>query len=642
MAQEDSNTSTAPPRAPINEAGVSANSAVAPRAGSGVASTDGKEATPLMILNDATRKFASWEVSVDRPRIEEYEYKWEGQNRKGKTFKCTLVWGPDDTQYCSAEIRKTKGSPPDLFEKAVNTHKDGFRFTMSKVALNGKSRPEYNSAPCKFVVDLTQTTMTKLLHTGTAITPQPSITCAECLGFNKVQAFDITALVDGLSERRDVRERRKVRNVYLIDGTLSTGPVPNKASGVSPPAEGEQIIQLQVQVYYDTKNNGEDPEIVKQLLEAKGCQTPVHFYCLIAQLKNGGYIIETMSNGYFITPATGTRAEALVRDQEAILATKETTTVRTLERKWEPSNETFVGEPGKETFYAHLADMAKPTGISALDDKPTLWQTNWVFPTLEPGTMINERGSLWLTVTLEDLTGQTAVTLDEKTALSLSGHEDRCAFLQAVSDGDPVFPTVLSAKIVRKLKTVTQEDSTSVRQETTFVNNHIIEVSRQDTDVSRTDSCLFLIDILRTSAAMSSAILPVSLRMVVPSKLYPLVVQYPIPDVPAQPCNKRWALIKATEKSTCTDESPYQVITDDVEDVLDTSEAACTPPAKETYKMITMCNKDNRSTLMLTPSHGKHVYALAVIALQRDERTPRESDSTRDDAGHSPLAAHFQ
>ena len=29
--------------------------------------------------------------------------------------------------------------------------------------------------------------------------------------------------------------------------------------------------------------------------------------------------------------------------------------------------------------------------------------------------------------------------------------------------------------------------------------------------------------------------------------------------------------------------------------------------------MITMCNKENRSALMLTPTHGKHVYALAVI-----------------------------
>ena len=29
--------------------------------------------------------------------------------------------------------------------------------------------------------------------------------------------------------------------------------------------------------------------------------------------------------------------------------------------------------------------------------------------------------------------------------------------------------------------------------------------------------------------------------------------------------------------------------------------------------MITMCNEDNRATLMLTPSHGRHMYALVVI-----------------------------
>ena len=80
-------------------------------------------------------------------------------------------------------------------------------------------------------------------------------------------------------------------------------------------------------------------------------------------------------------------------------------TVRLLEEKWEASNETFVGQPGQETFCAHLADMAKPTGISALDDKPTLWQANWIFPTIEPGTMTNDKGKLWLTVILQDLTG---------------------------------------------------------------------------------------------------------------------------------------------------------------------------------------------------------------------------------------------
>ena len=624
------------------QASSTAGGAVPSRAGGG------GEATPLSFLNDATRRFASWEVSVARPRIEGYTYNWEGRQRTGKLFHCTLVSVPDDTQYCSAEVRKTKGDTPDVLEKALNTYQAGFRFRMSKVALNGKAKPEYNNAACKIVVDLTNTTMTKLLYTGTTITPQPSITCAECLDFNKVQAFDITALVDSASEKRNVKDNRRVRDVYLIDGTttaakqasgVSPPTEPKQADGVSLPTEPKQLIRLKVQVFYEAKSNGDDPDFVKALLEAKGHPKPFHFYGLTAQFKDKGYKIETMRGGYLITPATGSRAEALVRDQQSILAAKENTTVRTLENSWEGLDEELIGEPGQETFCAHLADMSKPTGISALDDKPTVWQTNWVFPTLEPGTMLNDKGRLWLTVTLEDLTGQTTVTMDEKTALSLSGREDTDGFLKAVSDGDPVFPSMLSAKIVRRLKTVPQEDEsahdTDVKQGVTFVNNQIVEVSRQDTSVSRTDTCLTLIGMLRTSATMSSAILPASLGMVVPSKLYPLLVQYPVPDVPPQSCKKIWALIKATKKSTCTDHPPYQVVTDDVEDILDAVEReASVENVKKTYTMITMCNKDNRSTLMLTPSHGKHVHALAVITavhgntlyaenvetLQRDEK----------------------
>ena len=59
----------------------------------------------------------------------------------------------------------------------------------------------------------------------------------ECHDFNKVQDFGITALVDSVSERRDVKDERKVRDVYLLGGAMSTRPVSNKASGVSSPVE---------------------------------------------------------------------------------------------------------------------------------------------------------------------------------------------------------------------------------------------------------------------------------------------------------------------------------------------------------------------------------------------------------------------
>ena len=182
-------------------------------------------------------------------------------------------------------------------------------------------------------------------------------------------------------ERRDARDERRVRDVYLIDGSVSTRPVPKKPSGVSSPLEGStELIRLKVQVFYSPKNKDE-PDFMKQLLEAQGCQKPFHFYGLTAQFRKNGYITETMSNGrYYITPRTGTRAEVLLRDQQAILAAKNNTTVRTLEKKWDYSEETLIGQQGQETFCAHLADMAEPTSISALDDKAILWQASWVFP----------------------------------------------------------------------------------------------------------------------------------------------------------------------------------------------------------------------------------------------------------------------
>ena len=55
---------------------------VEPHAASSVSATDAAEKTPLMFLNDANRKFDSWEVSVDQSHIEEYEYEYEGKPRK--------------------------------------------------------------------------------------------------------------------------------------------------------------------------------------------------------------------------------------------------------------------------------------------------------------------------------------------------------------------------------------------------------------------------------------------------------------------------------------------------------------------------------------------------------------------------------
>ena len=219
-----------------------------------------------MFLNDSTRKFASWDVSVSQPRIEEYTYTLENKPRTAKNFRCVLVFVHDHTQYCLAEVRKAKGDPADIIQRAIDKYNDGLRFRMSHVGLNGNAKLEYINAPCNVIVNLSSTTMTKLMQTGTSIAPQPSITCAECLDFQRVQAFDITALVDSHSEKRLVLGRRHVRDIYLIDGSLS--PTPH--SGVEPPTTQPELIRLKCKLFYDAKSNigGDDPEFLKTLFEA--------------------------------------------------------------------------------------------------------------------------------------------------------------------------------------------------------------------------------------------------------------------------------------------------------------------------------------------------------------------------------------
>ena len=150
--------------------------------------------------------------------------------------------------------------------------------------------------------------------------------------------------------------------------------------------------------------------------DAQSEHKPFHFFGLTAKFQEGGYMIETLNSGYVIKPATGTRADNLVRDRKSILDTKASGPIRTLEKRWEGSDETCLALEGTETLCAHLADMAKPTGIPALDENATVWQLNWVFSTIEPGPMVNDKGRLWLTVVLQDITGQAVVTMGEKMA----------------------------------------------------------------------------------------------------------------------------------------------------------------------------------------------------------------------------------
>ena len=61
-------------------------------------------------------------------------------------------------------------------------------------------------------------------------------------------------------------------------------------------------------------------------------------------------------------------------------------------------------------------------------------------------------------------------------------------------------------------------------------------------------------------------------------------------------------------KSSCTQQPPFVVTTQDVMD------GACEPENLEKkLAMKILCNEQNRAAFLLTPKHGKPVYALALV-----------------------------
>ena len=134
--------------------------------------------------------------------------------------------------------------------------------------------------------------------------------------------------------------------------------------------------------------------------------------------------------------------------------------------------------------------------------------------------------------------------MNQEFAIEVSGRSNKEEFLQALADGDAVFPTVLSLKLARTIR-VQPETDTGEKQ--TFVNTTVLAACAQEMTMSRTTSVMQLERIMRSLTTMSAAILPAALNMLRPTAVYPLQVQYPVPDVGSQPCHKVWVRIKATK-----------------------------------------------------------------------------------------------
>ena len=158
---------------------------------------------PLAELNDASNKSGgTWLVDIYCPFNDTYEYQWQGKNRKGEIFMCTLTCAQDQTKYCHAHLKKTTTNTAKHTD-ALKIFQNGARFVMSMVAFVTDAKTAYVSAPLKGVVDLTKTRMDPVLQGQlNDAQPVPSSTIAGSSELGANQCFDVTALVQDVGETR--------------------------------------------------------------------------------------------------------------------------------------------------------------------------------------------------------------------------------------------------------------------------------------------------------------------------------------------------------------------------------------------------------------------------------------------------------
>lgn len=337
---------------------------------------------PLSQLNKASVKVGGeWAVSAYRPVEDNYEYSYQGKPRKGTNFVVTLVSVDDPSQYCQGQFKKNSKNAVK-YEQVKKTIEHGRRFVMSRVNFVDDAKLAYVSCSLKWVVDLCSTKMDACVETSISVVqPVPTPSIAGSADVEGNQFFDVTALVQEVSDVTEHSNNRSSFVTKIYDGTLD--PKINK------------VKVMPLKVYFDTtpasgtvltsQSGKEMKALVEQHMQSK---TPMSFFCISgAQDDNGKFAFRTTKNT-FIAGAVGAKADKMKESVELHDLKVENTAIFEIQTTTATARD-WSAEPGKETRCGLLATFGRSaTGVKELDVGETIWQCNWVRIT-EPSTDVS-------------------------------------------------------------------------------------------------------------------------------------------------------------------------------------------------------------------------------------------------------------
>ena len=563
-------------------------------------------------LNQRSAPLASFDVAMFYPRIEDYGYtdKKTKKAKKGATFRCIVVSRENPQQYMVAELAMRAETRAPL-EKALEKFKNGLCFRMSQTRLKNGLQQEYLHTPLKLVVDMNGTKFDPLMQSVsgdvTQLTAEPSMTVAHCKTLQSAQRFDLTALVLNVSDSRPGGTDREVRDVILIDGSKSK--------------DNDKLVEMKISIFLDSGSNPTKTHILQLLGDVSGTDRSLSFFAIQCKLGKGAAPQFESSKEFFLLESTGSKAQQLKTEQPA-LALMSPEERETLHTAFSPdAHRDYTQEQGFQVFTLHLNDLLRPTGLTNIEEGPTLWQVHWAevsWPARNVDSITTRAGDrLWFQTSVRDLVGVTAnVWMNEASALALSGASDRTTFIKAWEEGDQLFPIMAAIKILRTAKEVSDESQQAASQSSepkkSFINLTIVEACDQPLEEAPTRATLPLVHMLKESAHDTASIVPAALHQIETSPTYAFEITFDADSLPiVVPCQKVLALICSKTKSKPESiGAGYKLTTKEVQCVLGGEDSH---HAAKTYNVTAVCTEDNMVSYRLDPPRGGTQFALVSI-----------------------------
>ena len=576
------------------------------------------------MLNSASVKIGGmWDVYVCRPFEDKYKYVWQGKDREGCNFLCTLVSSEDPSQYCQAQFKKTTANATK-YQEALKAYTEGSHFVMSNVGFAPDVKLAYVSSPLKIVVDLSKTKMDACFGaSGSAVQPAPTATVAGSVNLGTNQFFDVTALIQKVDETRQYENNRSSFVVRIYDGSVDN--------------DTEKVKVMPLTVYFDTiasttsLSSAAQPvsgqswrALVEEQLQSKKA---VSFFCVSgAQDADGKFIFRTTKNT-FLAKSVGTKAQKL--NSNAALHNLQDVDTVAFEVQAGKAARDWSTELGTETRCKLLATFAKTTtGVPELDNAETIWQCNWVRitePSEGQNIKSNDGTRLWLPLTLRDESGFIVLYITEQAVLKLANVLDAAEFEQLHLERRLRFPFWASVKVWRRPSKASAAQPGTMEKKNNEFDCFIVDAAEQNVTEAPSLRSIMLLPMLSDSV---DSVLPTTLGMIRKSEHYAMAVQYITQEIPPElskaaskavagvsmlrPCSRAVALVLSTKRSKVAKAGAggHKLVTEDVVDFLEEASDA----AQKKYSLISFCTLETVTDFKLDPQRGAKSQA-ALISL---------------------------